>query len=252
MKYMGFSTEVFGAMVNIGMDIEAKDRRGRTPLFKAASISRNRQTADTMLEVGCKLDALGERGRNLLFHVTFDDRSQLFQHLLQLGLSLKHTNYDGNTLWHVATLCCMHFDLRVDLIDMGVDPEQPDFCGRTPLHVISGRRTSTLDDQSTTQLRGPTTFDKFIGLINHWNDADEDGVTALYITSTFLEYQTRRLLQAGADWTRTTREGSTVFRVAARSRQANIIGILEEHMKSISPPTARRTLYLPSSTRQIF
>jgi len=233
MDYGQFSEETFNALVDAGCDTEARDHRGRTPLLKAVSVLHDKyeckKVFDAMVKVGCKFDALDDRGRNLLFLVTFSDRSQLFPHLAALGVNPKQTDYDGNTLWHVAVLCRMHFHLREDLIDLGVDPERPNFRGRTPLHIICSRRTSTFDDHNvwnSTQLGGPTTFDRFLTLVHNLNDADEDGVTALHITSTFSEYQTRKLLQAGADWMKITREGSTVFHIAAKSRQANIIGII--------------------------
>ncbi|KAF2468345.1 ankyrin [Lindgomyces ingoldianus] len=218
MEYQGFQDDIFSALIDAGLDTEARDREGRTPLFKAVTVLQNdhncKKVFDKMVKSGCRFDILDKRGRNLLFLVTADDRYKLFQHLIELGLSPTHTDYDGNTLWHVTVCCEYHFHLRVDMADLGVDPEQPNLRGRTPLHIICSRS------------QVPAIFDKFLPLVHNWNAADEDGVTALHITSTFCAYKTKKLLRAGADWMQTTRDGSTVFHIAAKSRQANILGVL--------------------------
>jgi ankyrin repeat protein len=232
-----FPLDVFCALIEAGLDTESRDKQGRTPLFKAVNHSHNtyrcKNTFDAMVKAGCSFKTLDDRGRNLLFLVTVGDRSDLFPHLLKLGLDPKHVDHDGNTLWHVAVTCGLHTELRTGLIDLGVDPEQPNRRGQTPLHVISGRRTRPFDDANK-DLKGPATFDKFLALLRDYDVADENRVTALHIASTFSEYQTKMLLQAGADWTknRYTREGLTVFHLAARSRQANVVGVLVDFITS--------------------
>ena len=232
-----FSIDVFTALVEAGLDTETRDKQCRTPLFKAVSDAHDtnscKKTLDVMVKAGCSARTLDDRGTNLLFPVTIGDRSDLFPHLINLGLDPKLVDHDGNTLWHVAVTCGPHTELRTQLLDLGVDPEQANRCGQTPLHVINGRRTHPFDDQNK-DLKGPATFDKFLALVRNYDTADENRVTALHIASTFSAYQTKKLLQAGADWTRNryTREGLTVFHLAARSRQANIIGVLEDFITS--------------------
>jgi ankyrin repeat protein len=102
MKYRQFSSDVFGALVDAGLNTEARDQEGRSPLFKAISEAHDkhecRELFDTMVRSGCSIDTLDDRGRNLLFLVLTGDRSDLFPHLLELGLSPKHVDLDGNTL----------------------------------------------------------------------------------------------------------------------------------------------------------
>jgi hypothetical protein len=71
-----------------------------------------------------------------------------------------------------------------------------------------------------------------LALQDNVDDPDNNGTAALNIASTFSEYQTRRLLDAGVDPSRASYENSTPLQLAARSQRPNIIGQLLDSLKA--------------------
>jgi ankyrin repeat protein len=71
-----------------------------------------------------------------------------------------------------------------------------------------------------------------LALQDNVDDPDNNGTAALNIASTFSEYQTRRLLDAGVDPSRASYENLTPLQFAARSRRPNIIGQLLDSLKA--------------------
>lgn len=232
LNFRNFKPELFELLLEAGLDTEAKNNHGETALFsslRCASSYDLKELCKKLVRAGCNIGAVDDKGRNLLHALEVLDPEKI-QFLVGEGLDPLHTDDDGNTLWHVAATSRHPVGLIQTFMGLGIDPKQPNNSGRTPLHVYSSMRPYALEEslkrKSPDNIAETTPFDTFLGHINQLNPVDANGVTPLHLASTFSQYLTSRLLAVGADPSRCTIEGLTVFHLAARSRQPNILGIL--------------------------
>ena len=162
---------------------------------------------------------------------------EFINYLMDSGLDPKHIDHEGNNSCHVAAPVLAksrggsHLFLQEEEgFALGIDPNLPNESGRTPLHDLSSFRSFAFDPGSLRENRSanadiPTVFDD---LTLDIDCADQDAITPLHLACTFSEYQTRRLLETGANSSDATTEGLTPLHLAARSRQANVLGVLLE------------------------
>ena len=244
-----FDLEVLNILVTAGANIEIRDEQGQTPFFQFVQHFGYRQSGlqesflDRMIEAGSRIDVHDSRGRTLL-HAAASGRSASWASIdffLAKGLNPKDVDHEGNTLLHeiAPSLAKSYVDDKMvqNLMALGIDPTTPNNSGRTPLHILSSFRPRAFDACASTSGSRPsnaddvTFFPFYLGLHQDVDCADEHGITPLHIASTFSEYLTTQLLDAGASPLKASREGLTAFHLAARSRQANIIGILLERLK---------------------
>jgi hypothetical protein len=111
------------------------------------------------------------------------------------------------------------------LANSGVDPNSPNSAGRLPLHTFCSAPWMHDEFLLDGQVPRPATE----WLLEHTNDIntpDRDGITALHIASMMSQYLVKKLLEAGADPTRTTCDGMTALHLAARARQSNVVEML--------------------------
>ncbi|KAI9147383.1 ankyrin-2 [Paramyrothecium foliicola] len=101
--------------------------------------------------------------------------------------------------------------------------------GQNALHALASGKHS---DSSINRTSSDNDTRECFKLVLEANANDNDGVTALHIASTCSEDLTVALLKAGADMTRAINEGITLFHLAARSRQTNIIRLLLDWPRS--------------------
>ncbi|KAE9567902.1 hypothetical protein CGMCC3_g16021 [Colletotrichum fructicola] len=148
--------------------------------------------------------------------------------LISLGLDLYVVDNDGNSLlrelsWHPSNFDNFTSVIPVwkQLLDLGLDPQQSNKKGRTPLHNLSckARRGSSEPDATYP-------LDLLISRAGTVDAADEDGITPLHFAVTASEYHTKKLLDAGANPNVATNEDLTPLHLAVRSRQSNIVGLL--------------------------
>jgi ankyrin repeat protein len=245
LDFRNFNEKLFTLLLEAGLDTEAKNGGGETALFSALrDISDYERPilCDKLVKAGCNISAVDNKGRNLL-HALKSTDPKVIQYLVEKGLNPKQTDDAGNTLWHVAAESYFNAKLFPELLALDLDPEQPNHSGGTPLHVFSRMRPQALDSYSfknvsPTKIAETTPFDVFLEYITRIDPADTTGVTPLHLASTFSEYLTKRLLEVGADPVRCTAERLTVFHLAARSRQPNILGVLLDFCKRTKNPSA--------------
>ncbi|KAI3316527.1 ankyrin [Xylariaceae sp. AK1471] len=246
---------VIEALLKAGADLEAPDEQGLTPLLSHTCAPRHGASTDAIklfAAVGARVVGVKDvKGRNALHLFCIDQLSDIkvgAPMLIELGLDPMETDYEGNTLWHMmaAKYSRYHWgklprtgpgkECALDEISKyGVDALQANYAGLTPLHILSSYRPAGLDSQSVPYSQGYTAFDHVLARAveaDRVNVQDGQGVTALHLASTFSDYNTRRLLESGANVSLATREGLTALHFAARSRQPNILGMLLESLRA--------------------
>lgn len=267
-----FDEQLFKALVQAGADLDLRDVLGQTPLFtlvqsrslqvKPLGKSRGplrrepRLICATLLQVGAHIDVSDLKGRSLL-HAAISNQAcdcAFVQFLVDKGLDPQSVDNEGNTLWHAAINRLTRSEtsdgiqLASSLLELQVDIHKANNVGRTPLHEASSvfwERTAKLPDlnadlfdygntqKDVFQQNPATTFDYILGTYaGDVDPRDANGITPLHLACTFSEYQTRRLLESRANSLLKTNEGLTSLHLAARSRQANIIGIILEHLST--------------------
>lgn len=243
--------EVVELLLAAGADLEAKDNRGRTPLFQILE-SRGSYKGTELVEelewliaLGVRLDTTDIRGRNVLHCLaeSWQPEVSVIRFLASKGIDAKATDNKGNTVWHLAAPGLAKAALDMErfntIADLGVDIEALADDGQSSLHIVASYDPSAFrecnsvfgSDYRPTNADEKTFFDYFITLCRDVDCTDRNNVTPLHIASTFSEYLTRRLLEEGADPRRTTAEGLTTLHLAARSRETNTLGVLLGNIK---------------------
>ncbi|KXJ84865.1 hypothetical protein Micbo1qcDRAFT_226147, partial [Microdochium bolleyi] len=222
--------ELLAALLAAGAEIEARDNKGRTPLFSKINTHRSWGGSDD---------------GDLIAAFARADLPKIVQWLSGRGLDPRAVDHAGNTLFHEAlqegrwanvtfSPRARGFGFFEALRDLGVDPTQPNHVGTTPLHILSTIAPMGMEITTQSNSGGSTTaldwflqrhFDAGQGLVDV---ADQDGITPLHSASTFSEYMTCQLLQHGANPLKETKEGLNGLHLAARARQVNILGMMLE------------------------
>ncbi|KAF6823636.1 ankyrin repeat-containing protein, partial [Colletotrichum musicola] len=251
-----FDDDILATLTRAGASLEEKDDMGQVPLYKLILECSGWNRYDECVELCEKMappgglgDVTDAEGRNLLLGYTFAQGNDVrfVRYLVERGVDPAQTDKYGNNLWHGALpfYCRVSFGstthqptLFEEFIKMGVRPDQPNRAGRTALHVVSSLLPGPIHYLQCKKQRVPsgeaTVFNYVLGLVENVDHPDEQGITALHIASTFSEWQTKRLLEAGANAHRATHEGLTALHLAARSRKPNVVGILLDHLRASS------------------
>ncbi|KAL7930665.1 ankyrin repeat-containing domain protein [Trichoderma chlorosporum] len=229
-------------LVESGADLEARDNNGRTPLFQRVSAYFHLEDRNTVnylkafVELGAKTDCLDHKGRTLLHEAARCDAYDRFKYFLDLGVSPLDQDEAGNTMWHEAIYTRSYPPERPSwrmtnsppipdiynlLTESGVDPDQANNQGRTPLHIASSIETEAFESRYE-----KTPIDYLLSVCKNPSPADSDGITPLHLAATISQYHVAKLLRTGANVAAVTLEGLTPLQLAARACQSNIVGIL--------------------------
>lgn len=112
-----------------------------------------------------------------------------------------------------------------------LDANMPNRRGRLPLHSLCATAWYDLQDGRHSGLA--YLADYFIGKTKDIDAADASGVRPLHLASMMSEWMVKRLLTAGADPMSVTSEGLTSLHLAARAREANIVGLLIDELDKV-------------------
>jgi ankyrin repeat protein len=231
-----------GLLVESGADLEARDNNGYTPLFQRVSAHFNFGDANTArvlktaVELGANIYCHDRKGRTLLHEAVHCDAHDRLKYLLDLKMSPHVQDKAGNSLWHEAIFTRSYpakqaswhrnngppipdvYDL---LTEVGVDPDQPNNQGKTPLHIAS-----SIEIHKSMSPYRKLPIDYLLSVCKNMSPVDSDGITPLHLASTISEYHVAALLRAGANAVAVTHEGLTPLHLAARACQPNIISML--------------------------
>ncbi|KAH6608423.1 Ankyrin [Trichoderma cornu-damae] len=242
-------TGIVQAFVEAGADIHAADRDGNTLFFRLLSgYTYLRET-----ESHSELKYLVDRGhspsqRNFHGHtalhlaVKHHSSSEAYggpwnlnmsrlDFLISLNLDVKAVDYGGNSLLHVLAMRRDNhysFDgvrliaLWEKLLALGLNLEQKNHSGRTPLHILCTARTRSLRLEPGSVMP----IDFVLSRVKNVDLPDVDGITPLHIAVTRGELYAKKLIDAGANPLVHTYEGLTPLHLAARCRDGNAVGLL--------------------------
>ncbi|EGR51086.1 uncharacterized protein TRIREDRAFT_104180 [Trichoderma reesei QM6a] len=241
--------DILDAFLEFGADINAVDRNGNNLLFRLLSTSE-RHYGDVsqrylahVIDHGLSPFQRNYHGETALHQaVKYHDASRpsrrdgatnisRLDFLIDLHLDVKAVDYRGNTLLHTLAMRRnnhssyngMHLTaFWQQLLSLGLDLEQRNHAGRTPLHYLCAARTHTLRFKPGTTMP----IDFVLSRVRDVNVPDMDGTTPLHIAVTCGRLYAKKLIDAGADPLVTTYEGLTPLHLAARCRDSNNVGLL--------------------------
>lgn len=145
----GNSFEVVQLLVNQVEDINTQDNKGRTPL--AIAVSRNEpEVVKLLLGQGASISTTDKNGNTLAYYLkqSYNAKSPEFFEakwglLNKAGLSLTYAQHNGNTLLHLAAKD-NNLALLQRLGEFGIDINQKNDEGNTALH-LAAMSTGTTD-----------------------------------------------------------------------------------------------------------
>lgn len=247
-------TDILDMLLEAGADINAVDKDGNNIIFRSLSIFLFMNAEDPHKDIKYFIDRgvspfhRNFRGETALHYAmkcpyAYESRGRAsnpmtrVDFLISLGLDVKAVDYNGNNLLHtVAMLDVNHssyegarlLDLWEKLLALGLDLEQKNHAGRTPLHFLCA--------YSNRWLRMPPgetmPIDLVISRTKNVNVPDVDGIAPLHLAvSTCEEVYAKKLIEAGADPLVSTHEGLTPLHLAARGRHSNNVGLLLDALR---------------------
>ncbi|EXK24272.1 hypothetical protein FOMG_18991 [Fusarium oxysporum f. sp. melonis 26406] len=256
------SAKVVDILLGAGADLNTLDRDGKTLLFRMLPTGRLLWHDEEALEKvrdlvnrGASMSTRDFKGRTILHEIVqtisslatryWDKgmpRKSDFDILADLELGVKAIDHAGNGLLHELASREDNHNRGSGLVPlweyldaMGLDLEQKNNAGRTPLHILC--TNNGLPPRFLGKGR-ITPIDLLISRAKNLNDTDNHGITPLHIAATRGELYTKKLLDAGADPTACTREGLTALHLASRCGQSNVVGILLAALGPEAPATA--------------
>ncbi|KAJ0383542.1 hypothetical protein COL922a_010288 [Colletotrichum nupharicola] len=231
-------------LIESGADVNLRNKSDMIPMdVMSLSGEYAKEIWDMLLSAGAEINDKDKHGCTAIFRMEYPR----LDFLISRGLDLLVVDNDGNSLLHELSWHPSNFDnftsvipVWKQLLDLGLDPQQSNKKGRTPLHNLSckARRGSSEPDATYP-------LDLLISWAGIVDAADEDGITPLHIAVTASEYHTKKLLDAGANPNVATNEDLTPLHLAVRSRQSNIVGLLLDSLYQLAGlEDARRGVWL--------
>ncbi|KAK0761397.1 hypothetical protein N5P37_006347 [Trichoderma harzianum] len=250
----GSRMDILDILLEAGADINTVDKDGNNLIFRSLSVFLFMNEKDPhkdlkyLIDRGVSPFQRNFRGETALHYAmkcpyAYESRPTAanpmtrLDFLISLKLDVKAVDYNGNNLLHtVAMLDVNHssydgprlLELWERLLALGLDLEQRDHAGRTPLHLLSAC--------SNRWLRMPPgktmPIDLVISRTKNVNVSDNDGITPLHIAvSSCGRLYAKKLIDAGANPLVSTHEGLTPLHLAARCRDSNSVGLLLDALR---------------------
>ncbi|KAM0559898.1 hypothetical protein ACHAPJ_003848 [Fusarium lateritium] len=232
------NNKIIKLLLDAGADIGAVDRKGATFLFRMSSEGLSETEVRDLIEKGSSPFDRDVDGRTILHEQVKHRVTSKLDFFVGLGLDIKAVDLHGNGLLHELALQKIKAENNYEwprhqpdwekLVDMGLDLDQKNHAGRTPLHFLCVTNTHGCHFKSSQTL--PVDF--VIAQVKDINALDNAGLTPLHIAATGGELYVKKLLDAGADPAAASHEGLTPLHLAARCKESNIVGLLLDALKA--------------------
>ena len=236
-------------LVQHGADLEAKDRLGETPLFKAATKNK---LAEFFLKCGSAANTKNKFGETPLMKALEQSAASIVRTLLEHGASINAT--DQHRVYPL--LHCVRFiDVEICelLLEYGCDVNITDDNGETPLHQLAwgpdivkmlldkGAHVGALDRENRTPLHAasyqghPSSIELLIHHGADINSTDNHGWTPLHFAAAGENYDALEvLIQNGSDIAAVDKTGRTALHLAARKGCLSPVKLLIDRGSNIN------------------
>ena len=242
------SKEVLQAIVESGIDVNATNKNGVTPLMKA-SRRGNIDAISVLLHAGADPNIIDGNGNTLLHYAVYVYcRKEVLQEIVESGVDVNATNRNGITALMKASRRG-HIDAISVLLHAGVDPNIVDCNGNTLLHyavygdcsmevlqaiVESGVDVNATNRDKITVLMVASTHrnrDAIFVLLHAGVDpniVDGNGNTLLHyaVDGDYSKEVLQSIVESGIDVNATNKNGITALMMASRRGNIDAISVL--------------------------
>jgi ankyrin repeat protein len=231
-----YSEDVAMALIDCGANIEARNKKGLTPLFTATEKGRH-EIVRLLLRKGAKPDAMDDEGDTAL-HLTYSE--DVAMALIDCGANIEARNKKGLTPLFTATEKGRHEIVRL-LLRKGAKPDAMDDEGDTALHLTysedvamalidCGANIEARNKKGLTQLLNAKAKgkDNIVQLLlskgARHESIDAEGNTELHLT--YSEDVAMALIDCGANIEARNKQGGTPLLTATAKGQDKIVRLL--------------------------
>lgn len=221
-----FAAKVVPSLVKLGLDVNALDMDGRTPLLNAASYGDN-ALVEILIKSGAKVALVNEDGVTpLMYACSYNGDPALIKLLLRSGSAINAVDDSGFNALMYSFYGENPTELVSLLVKEGADVKFRSYDGRTSLHLAASCGLTNL-------------FASLLSAGLSINEIDDQGMTPLMYACQNSESveAVRMLLSKGADVTPVDESGYTAYDYACENsylyEDESLLNALTETVKAI-------------------